>query len=501
MTDYSNNQIMKTRITVTFLLSWIILLPTHAQTVAGQDPLGVFHSISSHRILRDVEKQVSPEFAGRLTGTPGYNLAADWVAARFEALGLQPAGERGSYFQPFPVPYTLVYPGSEVILHLPVGKDTLYKSYHYFDEFVPGSTSGSGTITGEVVYVGYGVTAPELNYDDYAGMDVRGKILLMEREVPVSMRDSATFVSWVPYSFHQYKLKNAVSHGAAGMLYNYGPLANPNNAWDPHFIYSHVGDRVVQDLFAGTGRSYESTIASIREKRKPASFPTGKTVTITNHTEHFPEGTGYNILGYLPGEDENLRHEVIIIGAHLDHLGMCYDMMPGANDNASGVAVMLEVARALSDTSVHTGRSILFLAFGSEEQALLGSQHYLEHPYFPLEQTRCLVNLDGVGAGTKISATAGKNYPVLWNYFVKVNQTYLHQEVSANYFPNLGRPRLDAARFMWAGIPAVSFSAYGTPSSYHLPSDDLSTITPEIMEDLAQLIFLSVLHLSNDPSF
>jgi hypothetical protein len=122
-------------------------------------------------------------------------------------------------------------------------------------------------------------------------VDVKGKIILMEREAPVSPnRDPELFKKWRPYSFHQYKLENAVAHGAKGMLYNYGPISNPNNSYDKGFIYSHVGSAVVSDVFSGTGRKHKDVVAKIRKTLKPQSFATGKTFTIKNITEHHPEG-------------------------------------------------------------------------------------------------------------------------------------------------------------------------------------------------------------------
>jgi len=273
--------------------------------------LEILHSISSHDLYEYVTELSSDYYEGRLTGTEGYDLAAEWVATKFEEWNIKPGGDDSTYFQYFPIPYTLVFPGCELYLHVPYKNSTLKKYYRYEDEFIPGSTSGSGEVTAEVVYVGYGVTAPELNYDDYKGIDVRGKIVLMEREVPVSPdKDAELFKKWRPYSFHQYKLENAVNHGAKGMLYNYGPIGNPNNAYNANFIYSHVGDSVVADIFAGTGRAHNNVLKTINEKLKPQSFNTKKVVTIKNVTEHHPEGIGSNVIGILEGSDPELKNEV-----------------------------------------------------------------------------------------------------------------------------------------------------------------------------------------------
>ena len=487
------------------LFLWLGVLSPLAQPQAlekasDQKILASLHSISSHELLDYIRELVSEKYGGRLTGTAEYKASAEWVAALLQRWGLRPAGDQGSYLQGFPNPYTLVFPGCEAYLHLPVNGAMVKKYYRYDDEFIPGGTSGSGEVTAGVIYVGYGITAPELSYDDYAGFDVKGKIVLMEREVPVSPDDNPElFKKWRPYSFHQYKLENAVAHGAAGMLYNYGPIGNPNNSYQQGFIYSHVGDTVVADIFAGTSRTPKETVQKIRKELKPQSFITGKTFTLKNATEHHPEGIGYNVIGYLEGSDPKLKEEVVILGGHLDHLGYCYELMPGANDNASAVAVLLGVAKAMAQCPVKPPRSIVFLFFGAEEQAVAGSEYYLNHPVFPLEKTTALLNLDSIGCGERINALAGKNFPELWAFIERANAQYIHRQINSSFFANIARPRLDAARFLWKDVPSLSFSVSGAPSFYHNTKDTIETITPEVLEDLAQLLFVAVLDMSDEP--
>jgi len=174
------------------------------------------HGISSHTILDWVKEMVSDKYEGRLTGTPTYDASAAWTADLLKGWGFKPAGDGGTYFQKFANPYTLVKPGAELKLHVPApGGGTIVKSYVFEDEYYPGSTSDSLTATAEVVYVGYGITAPELNYDDYKGVDVKGKFVAFEPEVPMGPEpDAELFKKWRPYSFHDYKMKNAAAHGA-----------------------------------------------------------------------------------------------------------------------------------------------------------------------------------------------------------------------------------------------------------------------------------------------
>ncbi|NIM58151.1 MAG: M28 family peptidase [Candidatus Aminicenantes bacterium] len=482
-----------------FLVSFFLSVQSlPAEEKEEEKLLQSMHSISSHQLFDYVKELASDKYGGRLTGTEEYNASAEWVVSHFKKWGIAPALSQNSYFQAFPIPYTLVFKGCEVYLHLPSKGSVIRKYYQYESEFIPGSTSGSGEVTAEVIYVGYGATAPELGYDDYKGVDVKGKIILMEREVPVSPdKDPELFKKWRPYSFHQYKLENAVAHGAKGMLYNYGPISNPNNSYDKGFIYSHVGSAVVSDVFSGTGRKHKDVVDKIKKTLKPQSFATGKTFTIKNITEHYPDGVGYNVIGILEGSDPDLKDEVIILGGHLDHLGRCYEIMPGANDNASAVAVIMGIAEAMSKCPIKPRRSVIFLCFGAEEQGVVGSEYYLEHPVFPLEKTVGLINMDGVGCGDKLRALAAKNYPKFWKFIDKANQKYVHRVVSPRYFANIARPRLDAARFMWKDVPTISFGARGSRSYYHITKDDIDTITPEILEDLAQLLFIATLDMAN----
>ncbi len=142
-------------------------------------------------------------------------------------------------------------------------------------------------------------------------------------------------------------MQNARDHGAAGMLYHY-PIANPNCLYIPDLVLTYVGAAVVRDIFRGSGRNHEQVVRSIRKTRRERSFASGKVMTLKNFSEHHAEGIGKNVMAVLPGGDPLLKRETILISAHLDHLGMIPLLAPGANDNASGVAVAMAVARALA---------------------------------------------------------------------------------------------------------------------------------------------------------
>jgi hypothetical protein len=473
--------------------------------------LEAMHLIQSQPLYDYVKELVSEKYGGRLTGTKDYEACVGWVESLLKSWGIEPGGENGTCRQLFPNPYTTVSPGGVCEMSLPAGKGgVIKKSYQYEDEFMPGGTTGTGQVTAEVIYVGYGVTAPELGYDDYKGVDVTGKIVLMESEVPVNPggKTLELFKKWRPYSFHQYKLKNAAAHGAKGMIYNYGPIGNPNNAYVEGFVYHHVGAAVVADVFAGTGKSHGDVVGRIRKELKPQSFATGKTMTLSNTSEHHPDGVGINLIGKITGTDPALKDEVIIIGGHLDHLGRLWKLIPGANDNATAVAVTLGVAEAMAKCAVKPKRTIVFFFFGSEEQSedqgTQGSHYYTEHPIYPLDKTDVFINMEGPGSGTKIGASGGTTYPKFWEFVEKANKGFVHRVLTTGPASYPARPRQDSAWFFWKGVPSLTFGSYDGPSSplpsYHNTRDSLEWITPEIMEDIAQLLFMTIMDMSDEPA-
>ncbi|MFO7616990.1 MAG: M28 family metallopeptidase [Bacteroidales bacterium] len=452
----------------------------NARRIAGAD------------LMKIVEELASPAYEGRLTGSPGYRKAAEYLALEFESIGLQPYSQDG-YFQEFTLPYTVVLPGCSLVLKRGSGE----RSYRYYDEFMPGSTSASGTLTAEVVFAGYGITAPELGYDDYAGIDVRGKIVLIRPEAPLppSVGEEG-FKPWLTYSTHQYKMKNALDHGVAGILYHYGPLANTNNDYHEGLLVSMVGNQVVADLFEGSGREYGPVVDGITASLKPSSFPLGKSVTIHNNTEHHPAGRGMNVIGVLPGSDPALAKEAILIGGHLDHCGMCWELCPGANDNASGIAVMLGVARALAASGHTFARTLIFMGIGGEESGLVGAREYVADPAWPLDRTTGFINLDCVGVGPNFHAGGGLSYPQLYGPIEAVNRKFFGQVLGASVMSHAGRPRTDAAVINKAGVPSLSFSSYGGPGGYHTPADNLATIWPETLRSLAAILTVAVAELA-----
>jgi hypothetical protein len=488
----------------------VIYLSAYQVVISQADPesklLKQFHNITSEEMMTWMEKLCSPEFNGRLTGTPEFLASAEWVAGKLKEWGIKPAGDTGSYFQRFDFPYTVVNDIGSLTLNI-LQKDGSYirKNYSYPDDYYPGMNSGNGEITSDVVFVGYGVSAPELNYDDYKGIDVKGKIVLMNRDVPYTDPRNPEYKKWVEYCYHQYKLQNAVKHGAAGMLYIDGASANPNISYDPSIIVCGIGPQPLADIFAGLKTTNRDITEKIINDLKPSSFNTGKSFTIKANTTRHPEGKGCSVIGLIEGSDPELKKEVIIIGGHLDAVGKAGKVVNGALDNASGIVDIMGAAKAMAQSGIQLKRSVMFLFLGGEEVGLIGSKVYTGKPVFTKENTIAFINLDMVGNGTGLYVSAGSTYKEFLNYFEVANTKYIHRTmhtsspVQGEYF---GRPRSDGVVFSMAGYRTMSI---GTTDGYkkvfyHLPGDDPDAITIDIMEDVAKMLYVALTNMANDPS-
>jgi hypothetical protein len=482
-----------TLITLFFLIFSIVL---SAQQSDSDKILKTFHSISSKELLEYAEELSSDKYAGRLSGSPEYMEAAKWCASKFKEWGIQPAN-KGSYFQYFKNEYSEVKTlGSVVYFN---GNEKMYLDFP--EDYLPGSNSASGTVQAELVYVGHGITAPELNYDDYATIDVKGKIIVLEGGTPYTKNDP-TLAKWTPYAYHRYKFRNAVKHGAAGMVYA-SKIANPNTVNLDGFIYAHLDAKIIEQLFTDAGKNYKEVRAQLKNREVPSfAFPEKQKIFIRAETEYFPEAKSCNVVGLIEGSDPKLKDEVIIVGGHLDGQGKMGDVVfPGALDNASGIADILGAAKALATSEVKPKRSVLFILIGGEECGLYGAKHYCQNPLFPIDKTKMMINLDMVGNGTSFYLTGGKTHTDLYRHFEEANTNFLHRQMATNEVRiNYGRPRSDASVFEAVGIKTFGLWTRGSvhPEYYHHPLDKTNVLTPEIMEDAAKLLYLGVLGVACD---
>jgi Peptidase family M28 len=356
---------------------------------------------------------------GRGTGTRGYQLAANYVRAQFEEMGLKPAGGGGSYFQNVHFrkiellrdksSFTMKHDGSTRTL-------TIEKDYVMGGDPLSADT----TAEGQVVFVGFGVSAPEFNYDDYAGVDVRGKVVAALYGAPPKMPSAPG----AHFSSSEQKLRMAAEHGAIGYISIWAGKTEQRTPFSEYVRFTRgpalrwLDEKGVPDgaepNIRGTARISSSTAAlqfegspkswkdALRdaENSQPQAFPL--TASVTMHiVSRYSEAESPNVAAILPGSDPQLKNEYVSFTAHLDHLGIGDpvkgdSIYNGAADNASGTAALLEMARAFSELRPAPRRSLLFIAVTGEEEGLLGSDYYAQNPTVPIKQIVANINMDEV---------------------------------------------------------------------------------------------------------
>ena len=434
----------------------------------------------------------SDELAGRANGGSGLDDAGLYIRKSFEVLGLEPVGEGGTYLQTF-----RVTTGQELgrhtgaLLRTPDGVRTL----EYGRDFEPLSLSPSGEVEAPVTFAGYGVTAPEHDYDDYASVEVRGRIVLLLRYAPEVLGEQGWHATFVR------KAQNAASHGALAVLVVNGPRHHREDKVVPFSLDVGAGETAsipmvhlkrehADALLRASGRSLLELQSGIDEDLKPRSFAIeGVEMALTVDVRR-ATATVANILGYLPANGPGLgrRREHIVIGAHYDHLGLGEKgsrdhrsrglVHNGADDNASGVAGVLELARVFS-LEANRPRGILFAAFAGEELGLRGSYHYTNHPTLPLKDAVTMINLDMIGRLRHDVLYLGgiDRLPQLQGWI----ESRLKEEGLALSGRFTADEASDHAPFISAGVPSLFFFT-GLHGDYHKPTDDLQFINFEGME-------------------
>jgi hypothetical protein len=356
----------------------------------------------------------------------GSEVAIRWIASEFAKAGLQPAAGE-SFLQPVPlVEYKMDPVGTFLKLRVRGRDETL----HAPDA---GATyPNDGTYKGRVVFAGFGITAPELGYDDYAGLDARGKIVLVFNHEPQEDDERSIFNGKgnTRYANPRAKMINARRHGAVALLVapdpnhqpgrQRGPLdapgspnvalrtARPTQAIDGEdsIPVVNVSARVAEELLAAAGKKPAQLQSSIDATLKPASTPLGDAeAEIHIATAERRRGVSYNVAGVVAGSDARLRGETVLFSGHSDHDGLRIDgaVYHGADDNGSGAVGVVALAHAFAANPAKPKRSLLFVVFTAEERGLLGSYYYADHPLRPLETTRAQVNFDMIGRDEKDS--------------------------------------------------------------------------------------------------
>lgn len=490
-------------------------LVPEAWPVPGDDAADAAMAVIRPEGIRARMRFLADDFLeGRGTGTRGYAIAAKYMASEFEGLGLQPAGENGTYFQRVPfrqghvdeakTSLTLVRKGTE---------QKLVFRENYITFANPARTVSE--VEAPVVFVGDGVTAPERGYDDYQGIDARGKIVAFAFAAP-------NFESSVKAHYTSFAVKsaNAVAHGAVGVIllcepvlekiYPFQEMARdlafphlrwldkegrPNDYWPELKGNAVLNLEATKKLLEESGHPAEGVFAAIKAG-KPTSFDLGVIAKIHNETR-LEDVESPNIVAKLEGSDPVLRHEYVVYSAHLDHLGIGApengdSIYNGALDNASGAAILVELARAFRRMNPVPRRSVLFVSVAGEEAGLLGSDYFAHYPTVPKESMAADLNMDEdlmlwpledvIAFGAEHSTLQGVMEAAAKRMHLGLSPDPLPQEVVFI--------RSDQYSFVRQGVPAV-FPVPGFKSSdpkikpmeifqnweatrYHHPGDDMN---------------------------
>jgi len=472
---------------------------SRAQTLAAADPV---------RYLDDVRALTAQNMEGRGAGTKGIERAASLLEKTYKHLGLQPAGTN-AYRQPFSV-----ITGAKLKSHNRLAVDNAGQQMSELklnQDFVPFSFSSSGSASAPLVFAGFGATAEEFGYDDYAGMDVKDKIVVLLRYEPGGFASKNGNAGLTRHAQLITKAINARNHGAKAiilingrlgdgeedLLTRFGSVSGPENTG---IILVQVKNQVANEWFKAAGKSLADVQLGIDHANKPQSFPFPEQlhVSINVHIET-TRATVDNVLAYLPGKTD----EYVIVGAHYDHLGygnadslapsQIGQIHPGADDNASGTAGVLELTRLFAQMKGQLPRGILFASFAGEELGLLGSAHWVQHPTLPIEKAVAMLNMDmigriqdgkvfigGVGTGTTLKSL--------------LEQARSGSSFKIEYSPG-GYSASDHTSFVTKRIPVLFFFS-GLHSDYHKPSDTWDKIDSQSAARLVDVVGKTAMELS-----
>jgi hypothetical protein len=488
---------------------------------------------SRTRMRADLDFLASPPVAGRASLTQGADAAAWFLATELRKAGVE-TGNGDSYLQQFDlVPLRVDRERSSVVVRESGNQQTFAPSAVFFPD-----PSIQIELTLDVVFAGYGITAPEFGYDDYAGLDVRGKAVLVFDHEPQEDNAASAFhgTGLTLHAGVWTKTWNAQQHGAAALLV----VTDPANTHRP--AAPRPPDRVgappqglapselripritlpaeaAVAMLKATGRTPADWQREIDRAARPASRTLeGVSVAVRAVNGTTQKQASWNVVGLLPGSDPALRDETIMVTSHYDHLGIQDGKLyPGANDNGSGTVAMVEVARQLVGAKL--GRSVLFVSFGSEEQLMLGSYHYVAHPLRPLATTRAVLNLDMVGRNEEHTPDS------LGAYEITAGRSDQLNLVGAAYSPELAAVlrresgsagltlsdkfdrdssmrtlfRCDHLPFLQKGIPAVWLFG-GFHPGYHEPVDTVNRLDFDKMERVVRLTVDAVRALASTPT-
>jgi Zn-dependent M28 family amino/carboxypeptidase len=474
--------------------------------------VAAFQKIDSERIRTHVRFLSHDLLEGRGTGQRGGDIAAEYIAAQFALDGLKPAGDNGTYMQKVPMVGVTTKPETTFSLVPANGSATELKplaQYVAYDE----TQQTESTVNADIVFVGYGIEAPEYKWDDYKGVDVKGKVLLMLVNEPPS--DDPNFFKGKALTYYGrwvYKFEKAARKGAVGALlihktemasYPWEVVRNSNSGEKSYLkldgspklkVASWIHLDAAKQLASDAGMDLEKMMADARSPDfRPVTLPVKLQAHMVSQVRPFASN---NVIAMLPGSDAKLKSEAVMYTAHYDHLGVRPDMpgdniYNGADDNATGCGIVLELARAFASAAQTPRRSVLFASVTAEEQGLLGSEYLGKHPPVPAEEITLDLNYDDIpplGSPEEVDVSGSERttfYPMVQALAAEFRLTIrpdAHPEAGHYY-------RSDHFSLARVGIPAFSVNegvkykghdaAWGmekaneyTEKHYHQPSDE-----------------------------
>ncbi len=485
------------------LVLYILLFTTTGVSAQSSD-------ISAKEIISHIRFLASDELAGRKSGQEGCEKAADYIASHFKKAGLKPLGDSDTYFQHFTFPAgvelgktnSLVFKTDVQELKLEVSSD-----------FLPLSFSNDGKIAADLVFAGYGITAKDLNYDDYEGLDVKDKIVIALRYAPEEFGKDK---GYSPYTSLYNKAITAKQKGAKGIIFT-TPYRKEEEKdlgglrFDFTFATSDIHATVVrrqsvEKLFSILGLDLKDTENKITA-HSPNSFAMYE-VRVHQQTElQRLRSNTYNVIGLIEAADKKPETKTIIIGAHYDHLGHGgvsslaktkkgqTQIHNGADDNASGTAGLIEIAEYFASNKDSLNFNLVFIAFSGEELGLLGSSYYIKNPKVPLEQTTAMINMDMIGRLRHDNLVIlGTGSSPQWHDLLKSANADVGLKLKNN---DTGFAPSDQSVFYARKTPVLQFFT-GVHSEYHTPEDDWQKINADGQVKILNVITNLVWNINNN---
>ncbi len=463
----------------------------------------MYGQVSSPEITVDelkshVKYLASDELEGRSSGTEGNRKAAQYLADQFKLYGLEPAGDSATYFQNFDfVSAVKLGAANSFVVSPKKGKPLSLKADQ---DFRPLGFSSNAKVSGSLVFAGYGITAPEKNYDDYKDIDVKGKVVVVLRYGPDGADMHSAFYKHAAY---REKARIARDKGALAMILVDGTEDDLLKLrYDQSFATSGIPCVTMQRSILQSWMSLRKKDLKwiqdyIKEKKEPVNFELPVNITLQTEVVKVMGRTA-NVVGYLEGNDAARKEEVVVVGAHFDHLGFggegsgsmkpdAHEIHNGADDNASGTSALIELAQKFSADRTSLARSILFIGFSAEEIGTVGSQYYVNNPSFPLTKTVAMLNMDMVGRLKDNTLTvSGVGTSPIWTDVVKKwnsGADTLNIKTSPEGFgPS------DHSQFYGEDIPVLFFFT-GTHTDYHKPSDDWEKLNYDGEQRIAKYVY------------